>query len=149
MKHLFGKIGLAVLLCATGFGIGPLAADETGATTEQLIAVYRAAAEELGLRDASDPRSNIYLYFDEQTELLYRLSFHGVDPGLLPETGIVMKRTNEDGLRVVEISLYKNATIWVETICIFPPDEKREAQTEARMGELREIFDRKLEAHGG
>lgn len=116
------------------------------ASPETILAAYRASAEALGLRDESNPALGAYLYLDEATELLYRLSFHGIDPSLLPEVGPVIKRTTDDGDRMIEATIHADAVIWIEAVSVLSGTRAtQEAATEERIRQLQDAFAKELQ----
>lgn len=122
---------------------GPTTADNV--SPEVLTAAYRASAEALGMRDESDPNAGYFLYFDESTGSLYRLSFHGIDLAFLPEVGPILKETTEDGELRIESTLYKDDLIWIEVIRILDSDElERETAIEERIQQIQETFEKQL-----
>jgi len=115
-------------------------------TAEEVVAAFQTSAESLGLRDESDPATGVYLYFDEATELLYRLSVHGSDPSLFPEAGNLTKRTNEEGSLVIESTIHVDELIWVEAVSVLsgtPGD--RVAETEKRIIQIQNAFAKALQ----
>jgi hypothetical protein len=125
------------------------AAVERSSNPEAILAAYRASAEALGLRDESNPDLGAYLYFDEATELLYRLSVHGIDPAMLPAVGTVVKRTNEDGDRMIEATIHADAVIWIEAVSVLPrTPANREAAAEQKIQQLQEAFAKYLREQG-
>jgi len=113
---------------------------------EEIIAAYRASAETFGFRDESDPDKGVYVYLDEATELLYRLSIHQFGTSFLPEVGMLSKRENEDGYLVIESTIHASELIWVEAVSVL--SEARAEQvtaTETRINELHEAFAKALE----
>ena len=153
----------AVLLFAAGCGneevvaeneeSAPAPSETAGATTaddvspEVLIAAYRGSAEALGFRDESDPNARVFLYFDESTELLYRLSFHGIDPAFLPEVGPILKEPTEDGDVRIESTLHKDSVIWIEAVCVIPGDQAdQQGVIEDRIRQVQESFAKRLHA---
>lgn len=124
----------------------PANASETAFTPEEILAAYRASAEALELRDESNPSLGTYLYIDEATELLYRLSVHGIDPALLPEVGTIFKRTTDDGDPMIEATIHADAAIWIEAVSVLSGTRaKQEAATEERIRQLKDAFAKELQ----
>ncbi len=114
---------------------------------EVVIAAYQASAASLGLRDESFPEQRLYLHLDEPTEVLYRVTVHGLDRKLLPEVGPIRKRPSGPGLRLIESTIYADETLWVEALSTFADSDPTDGATqEARIQEIHEAFARELKA---
>lgn len=118
---------------------------------EEIIAAFQASAESLGFRNESDPSTGVYLYFDEATELLYRVSLLQLPTGFLPEVGTLSKRTNEDGFQVIESTIYASELIRVGAVSVLSGDRAdRGPATEKRMRQIQKAFAKALrEAKAG
>lgn len=116
------------------------------ASPEDIVAAFRGSADSLGLRDESDPGAGVYLYIDETTELLYRLSVHGIDPAFLPEVGPVLKRITDDGYPMIESTIYADAVIWIEAVSVLSGHRAGlEEATKTRIRQIHDAFARHLQ----
>lgn len=114
---------------------------------EALIEAFHKAGSQMGL-EIADPQRHIY--YDTKSPLLFRLGpTPNNDPFLLPQSGQLLRRTNEDEKVVYEITYFKNDSVWIEAIAVLDEevfnDPNRIKAIEARFHEIGATLTKQLE----
>ncbi|MEE4330408.1 MAG: hypothetical protein V2J10_06035 [Wenzhouxiangella sp.] len=110
-------------------------AQSSNHSLQALISAFRATGSALGLNDAG---GGAHLFYDSRTPILFRLGPTPMgNPALLPQSGRLEERLNEDNRMVFEMTFFKNAEVWIEGVAVL---EERQFQDAQQVGDLRARF---------
>jgi len=102
---------------------------------QALISAFRATGSALGLNDAG---GGAHLFYDSRTPILFRLGPTPMgNPALLPQSGRLEERLNEDNRMVFEMTFFKNGEVWIEGVAVL---EERQFQDGQQVRDLRARF---------